>query len=115
MIPEYVKSAEIRGVTEIAFTTHLITIGPDTDLSIRDDEIPEYIEEIHKAQKETNVKLLAGLEVDYFPEEEHHLEKILSGHDFDFILGSTHTLMASTLALKDNRSVSFPTGPYPRR
>jgi histidinol-phosphatase (PHP family) len=89
-IPEYIAAAEARGVTEIAFTTHLITIGPDTDISIREDEIPEYIEEIRSAQESTKVRLLTGLEVDYFPGEERHLELILTGHDLDFILGSTH-------------------------
>jgi histidinol-phosphatase (PHP family) len=89
-IPEYIAAAEARGVTEIAFTTHLITIGPDTDISIREDEIPEYIEEIRSAQESTKVRLLTGLEVDYFPGEERHLELILNGHDLDYILGSTH-------------------------
>jgi histidinol-phosphatase (PHP family) len=42
------------------------------------------------AQDETRIKLLAGLEVDYFPGEERHLEAILRDNNFDFILGSTH-------------------------
>ena len=90
MIPEYVNVAEARGVTEIAFTTHLITMGPDVDISIREDEIPEYIDEVRGAQDGTKVHLLAGLEVDYFPSEEGKLEAILTGNDFDFVLGSTH-------------------------
>ncbi len=89
-IPEYVVAAEARGVSEIAFTTHMITVGPDVDISIRKEEIPEYIGEIRAAQEGTRVRLLAGLEVDYFPGEERHLETILGGNDFDFILGSTH-------------------------
>lgn len=90
LIPEYVASAEARGVHEIAFTTHFITVGPDVAISIREDEIPEYIEDIRRAQETTKVKLLAGLEVDYFPGEERHLEQVLGSHDLDFILGSTH-------------------------
>jgi histidinol-phosphatase (PHP family) len=90
MIPEYIASAEARGVHEIAFTTHFITVGPDVAISIREDEIPEYIEDIRRAQANTTVRLLAGLEVDYFPGEERHLEQVLDNHDFDFILGSTH-------------------------
>jgi histidinol-phosphatase (PHP family) len=89
-IPEYIVSAEARGVHEIAFTTHLITVGPDVAISIHEDEIPEYIEDIRSAQEHTKIKLLVGLEVDYFPGEERHLETIITGHDFDFILGSTH-------------------------
>ena len=89
-IPQYIMVAEDQGITEIAFTTHLITMGPDVDISIREKEIPEYIREIRVAQDGTRIKLLAGLEVDYFPGEERHLEAILSDNDFDFILGSTH-------------------------
>jgi histidinol-phosphatase (PHP family) len=89
-IPQYIGVAEARGITELAFTTHLITIGPDVDISIREEEIPEYIREIRIAQDDTRIKLLAGLEVDYFPGEERHLEAILRNNDFDFILGSTH-------------------------
>jgi histidinol-phosphatase (PHP family) len=89
-IPEYILSAEARGVHEIAFTTHFITIGPDVKISIHEDEILEYMEDIRSAQANTKIRLLAGLEVDYFPGEERHLDSILSSHDFDFILGSTH-------------------------
>lgn len=90
MIQEYIASAEARGIHEIAFTTHLITVGPDIVISIREDEIPEYLEDIRRAQANTKVKLLAGLEVDYFPGEERHLERVLDNYNFDFILGSTH-------------------------
>ena len=89
-IPEYIVSAEARGIHEIAFTTHFITIGPDVKISIHEDEIPEYLEDIRSAQEGTKVRLLAGLEVDYFPSEERHIESVLMSHDFDFILGSTH-------------------------
>jgi histidinol-phosphatase (PHP family) len=89
-IPEYIAVAEAQRISEIAFTTHLITVGPDVDISIKEAEIPEYIEEIRSAQNSTKVRLLAGLEVDYFPRQERHLESIIKDHDFDFILGSTH-------------------------
>ena len=89
-IREYVAVAEERGIIEIAFTTHLITIGPDVEISIRPQDISEYINEIEKAQKGTNVHLLTGLEVDFFPKEERNIDRILSEHDLDFVLGSTH-------------------------
>jgi len=89
-IPNFIKEAEKKGISEIAFTTHLIISSPDVIISIQNNEIQDYIEEIHAAQELTNVKLLVGLEVDYFPEEERRLETILSEYDFDIILGSTH-------------------------
>jgi histidinol-phosphatase (PHP family) len=89
-IIDYVALAERLGIIEIAFTTHLITIGPDVEISILPQDIPEYINQIEKAQKGTNVRLLTGLEVDFFPEDERNIERILGEHDLDFVLGSTH-------------------------
>ncbi len=48
------------------------------------------MEGIREAQEATKVRLRAGLEVDYFPEEESRLERIVGEHDLDFVLGSTH-------------------------
>ena len=90
LIPDYIAVAEAQGIKEIAFTNHFITIGPDVDISIKEEEIPEYLEDVRSAQDETKVRLLAGLEVDYFPGQERRLESVLRSHDFDFILGSTH-------------------------
>jgi len=89
-IEDYVRVAEERKIEEVAFTTHLITAGPDIDIGIRLKEIPEYIEEIHRAQGATKVRLLTGLEVDYFPQEERRIERILDEHSLDIVLGSTH-------------------------
>ncbi len=89
-VSSYARAAEERGIDEVAFTTHLITMGPDVDISIRTDELSEYIEEIELAQDSTRVRLLAGLEVDYFADEEQNLRRILGEHDLDFVLGSTH-------------------------
>jgi histidinol-phosphatase (PHP family) len=89
-VENYVRAAEERGIDEVAFTTHLITAGPDVVVGIRLHEIPEYLEEIRRAQETTKVRLLAGLEVDYFPQEERRIEKILGEHSLDIVLGSTH-------------------------
>lgn len=89
-VKNYVQAAEKLDIKEIAFTTHLITAGPDVAIGIRIQDIPEYIEEIEREQKETKAHLLIGFEVDYFPEEETHLEKILDNYSLDFVLGSVH-------------------------
>ncbi len=90
LIPGYIVQAEARGVHEICFTNHFITIGPDVAISIKEEEIAGYIEDVHKARETTKIRLLAGLEVDFFPGEERHIEKLLDDHDLDFVLGSTH-------------------------
>jgi len=89
-LPAIVREAEEKGVREIALTTHLIVAGPDIHLSIRMDELDEYFRDIERAQSDTDVVLRAGLEVDYFPDEERRLEKIVDEHPLDYCLGSVH-------------------------
>lgn len=89
-VERYCRMAEARGIDEIAFTTHLIIVGPDIEVGVSPSQIPDYLEEIQGARDMTTVKLRAGLEVDYFPEEEGRLERILDEHPLDFVLGSLH-------------------------
>jgi histidinol-phosphatase (PHP family) len=89
-VERYCRMAERRGIDEIAFTTHLIIVGPDVDVGVTPSQIPDYLEEIQGARDSTTVELRAGLEVDYFPEEEAQLGRILDEHPLDFVLGSLH-------------------------
>jgi len=89
-VERYCRMAERRGIDEIAFTTHLIIVGPDVDVGVTPSQIPDYLEEIQGARDSTTVELRAGLEVDYFPEEEAQLGRILNEHPLDFVLGSLH-------------------------
>ncbi len=86
----YLEAAEKRHIDEICFTAHLITTGEYTRYSIQPHLIPEYIGEIEEAQASTKIRLRVGLEVDYFPAEEHRIGSILDEYSFDFILGSLH-------------------------
>jgi histidinol-phosphatase (PHP family) len=99
-IRDIVKTAEARRVDEVAFTTHMITGGVDEDFGIQPNQIQEYLDEILDAQEGTDVALRAGLEVDYFPEEERMIEKILDEYPFDFILGSVHRVHGLSIANK---------------
>ena len=87
---DYVRRAERIGVDEIAFTTHLLLSTPDIHISIKTDEIESYLGDIEKAQRNTNVSLLRGLEVDYITSDEKPIEKIIDEYSFDIILGSVH-------------------------
>lgn len=89
-VERYCRMAERRGIDEIAFTTHFIIVGPDVEVGVSPSQIPDYLEEIQGAQDTTSVELRAGLEVDYFPEEEGRLGRILDEHPLDFVLGSLH-------------------------
>ncbi|OGD45263.1 hypothetical protein A3K69_04590 [Candidatus Bathyarchaeota archaeon RBG_16_57_9] len=89
-IQSLVKAAEARGVEEVAFTTHLILEGPDATLGIQPDELDGYFTDIEEAQRDTDVRLRAGLEVDYFASSESTLRRIIEEHPLDYVLGSTH-------------------------
>jgi len=89
-VERYCRMAERRGIDEIAFATHFIVWGPDTGIGLSPSQIPDYLEEIQTAQEATAVTLRSGLEVDYFPEEERLLERVLGENYLDFVLGSLH-------------------------
>ncbi len=89
-VEHYIEAAERLGIEELAFTTHQIITGPFADFGVQPEEIPAYIENIHRLRDTTNVKLRVGLELDYFPEAERRIEALVEEYPFDFILGSTH-------------------------
>lgn len=88
-VESYIQEAERKDIQEIAFTTHYI-IQLDREHGIQENQINEYIENIRRADEETDIKLKAGLEVDYFPDSERELGRILDEHSLDFVLGSVH-------------------------
>jgi histidinol-phosphatase (PHP family) len=89
-VEDYIVAAEERGIEEIAFTTHMMITGPYFYFGVQLNEVSAYIDNIHKLNETTNVRLRVGLEMDYFPDAEHEIEKFTSEYPFDFILGSTH-------------------------
>ncbi|MGC9103990.1 MAG: histidinol-phosphatase [Candidatus Methanodesulfokora sp.] len=88
-VMEVVMAAE--GVLdEIAITDHLV-IKPDGSqepYSIPVRRIGQYLREIESM--ETEVKVLKGLEVDYFPGSERRIEGLLKELDLDIVIGSVH-------------------------
>lgn len=89
-VEEYIKVAEQRGIEEIAFTTHEIITGPYAYFGVQLEEVEAYIDNIHRLDETTDVKLLVGLEVDYFGDAKRRIEALVDEYPFDFILGSTH-------------------------
>lgn len=89
-IEYYIDMAEKMGVSEIAFTTHQIINGLYSNFGVQLDEISDYVNKIRSLDENTHVKLLVGLEVDYFEEAEREIDSLINEYCFDFILGSTH-------------------------
>ena len=106
-VERYCRMAERRGIDEIAFTTHLITTGPDIEYSVAPNLIPEYLDEIQEAQESTSVKLRTGFEVDYFPREERRLERMLDEHHLDYVLGSLHYIHGIDIGTRRGSATFF--------
>jgi histidinol-phosphatase (PHP family) len=101
-IEDYVSEATKKGVSEIAFTTHLIISGSDSSTSIKLHEIEDYLSDIWKIRENSNITLKTGFEVDYVPEDERIISKILEEFDLDFVLGSVHNVNGLNIAVEEN-------------
>jgi histidinol-phosphatase (PHP family) len=101
-IADYIVEAETRGIKEIAFTNHLILSGHDTGTSIKLHEIDSYLEDIWRAQEDTEVSLKTGFEVDYIPDKERLIESTLNEYPLDFVLGSVHEVEGLNIAVKES-------------
>jgi len=106
-VKDIVKAAEARRLVEVAFTTHMITGGVDHGFGLQPDEIQGYLNEIYDAQEDTGVTLRTGVEVDYFPEEERNIERVLDEYPFDFVLGSVHRVNGLSIATRDEAAMFF--------
>ncbi|CAN5803304.1 MAG: histidinol-phosphatase [Chloroflexota bacterium] len=83
--------AAIRaGVTEIAFTDHIEHEPADMGFGFYRYE--QYLDDLERARGEFGDRLviLAGAEVDYNRGIQDDVERFLSNHEFDFVIGSVH-------------------------
>jgi histidinol-phosphatase (PHP family) len=90
-VEDYCKAAEEKNIEEIAFTNHFIISQMNVrGNTIKFEEIPKHLEEIELAKKKFDVKIKAGLEVDYWKSKHKEIEGTLDNYPFDFLLGSVH-------------------------
>lgn len=90
---DYARSAEERGLTEIACTEHSPAPEPfSTAVRMALDEFPLYRQWAEAAQQASHVNILFGLEADYYEDCEAFLEPWLEEQAFDYVLGSVHVL-----------------------
>lgn len=109
-IDSIVETANELGFDEIAITEHFIWYliehpKPITDddrdtLFVEKSQIPNdarkttdlqtYVKEIDRVAAKYSMKVLKGLEVDYFSQYENDIRNVLKNHKFDVLLGSSH-------------------------
>ena len=92
--PESMAEASIKkGLTGICFTDHLDYDYPkEPGLFLLDLSL--YEKKIHALQKEYKGRLdiLYGIELGLQPHLAHKHKELLSQHDFDFVIGSSHVV-----------------------
>lgn len=96
--PEKYAIAAIRkGFDEICFTDHLVVGYPRTmpaySHGMEIGKLGEYFRNIALAAKKyPQLKIRAGIEIDWLPEKIEELKKIISQRPFDCVLGSVHSI-----------------------
>lgn len=106
-VPEdYVRSALELGLSEIGFSDHMPLLRRrDERLTMAREDLPLYVDLVRDAQgtdDELTVRL--GIEMDYFPGQMDEVREAAEPYDFDYIIGSVHSLAGWDLS--DSRFVS---------
>lgn len=92
-IEQYAHVAEERGLAGIIVTCHNpLPDGYAAPMRMDEAQLDEYVMYVDRARHvmEGRVDVRLGLEADYVPGYEKYVERQLSLHDFDFVLGSVH-------------------------
>lgn len=88
-IEDYLDIAPLIGVDEITFTEHYdIYEGLDTKLKTLD--VNWYEQEYYKRKDDSKVKTNFGIEIGLQPDIIPVVREMVSKHNFDFIIGSSH-------------------------
>jgi len=89
---QYVEKAISLGITEMAFTDHM-PLPNDFDIAHRmsEKEMDVYIEWVRQAQSRyPEIKILFGIEADYYEGFEEYTERYINQYDFDLVIMSIH-------------------------
>ncbi|MEM1445869.1 MAG: histidinol-phosphatase [Planctomycetota bacterium] len=90
---EYCERAIVRGLAGITVTCHCpMPEGHSSHVRMEPSQFDDYLALVEQAREayagRLDVRL--GMECDFFPGYEDHIEQLLWRADFDFILGSVH-------------------------
>lgn len=123
-LDEYVRQAQLSGVSEIGVTEHcnrfrqfMPVFEPVIDRAdsvpaiskwMRDgctEDLGEYVQFLHMA-KDSGYPVKVSIEVDYIPEEVDRIGEVLSAYSFDYVLGSVH--FVGCWAVDYSREIGWP-------
>jgi histidinol-phosphatase (PHP family) len=90
----YIQTALARPLQEIGFADHLPMLRyaqPDYAMSLA--QLPEYVQQVRQMQHAyPQLRILLGIEADYYPAIEDATRALLAQHPFDYVYGSVHFL-----------------------
>jgi len=91
---QYVEKAISLGITEMAFTDHMpLPNGFDIAHRMSENEMEIYINWVNQVQSRySEIKILLGIETDYYEGFEKYTEKFLNSYNFDLVTMSIHFL-----------------------
>lgn len=92
VMEDYIRSAVTAGLREICFLDHLTLNERGRHLSMAPDMVPLYYQAVRDLAQEykKDIQVKAGLEVDFDPQNNGMVQKIMESLDFDVIAGSVH-------------------------
>lgn len=96
-IRDYIEAGIEAGLQVIGISDHTPYFGspeeqPFPGIAMAKSEIAGYVEEVLKLKKEYEgkIKVLLGIESDFFPEFAEIYQKSLAPYPFDYLIGSVH-------------------------
>ena len=90
-VPEYLAAARAKGVEEVCFTDHGPTPdGYDSRHRMSLDQFPQYRRLVEAGRDHGNIRVLFGIEADYYEGCETFLSAWLPEQNFDLVIGSIH-------------------------
>jgi histidinol-phosphatase (PHP family) len=93
-VRETLAAARAQGLDEVGISDHWV-LDPRGDTpgwSMDPEALWAYVEEVRACQPGATPTLRLGLEVDWFPGHGDAIAARLAEHDFDYLIGSVHTL-----------------------
>ncbi|MFX1451067.1 MAG: histidinol-phosphatase HisJ [Promethearchaeota archaeon] len=106
-LEEYIKSAIIKGFTEIGFCEHFPqeflledlpkeyhNLIPIETYAMPKNEFPDYIKQVSKLQEEykDKIKIKLGTEIDFLQNKSKYISEEINKYPFDYVYGSIHQI-----------------------
>jgi len=95
-----IEAAVKKGLREIGFSDHLSLNHFTKSWSMNYHRLIEYTDHILRLKEQHHeIEIRLGIEVDYFPNQEELISKVINDYPFDFIIGSVHYIGEETIEM----------------